>query len=196
MTVQTNPQIGDPKVPDVGDVPEKKEDISFLNLKAEKKALAERLLHAQTQLEKIEQDAKAKHEETLKQQGEYKKLWEDAQKEKEELSVKLLQKEKRELALRKIDVVMQELGVPLAKPEYWDFVELDRIPVDEFTKDVDRNIAKQVASDFALKFPELLQRKKGQMPHEAPSKHESLTHEQWTKLPLKEKKERLKDVKR
>lgn len=182
--------------PNIGDVPgqEIKEDKAFLAVKAEKKALAEKFANAQAELNKFKEDAKLKQEESLKQQGEYKKLYEDSLKDKEEISLKLAQKEKRELALRKIDVVMQELGAPLAKPEYWDFVDLDRIPVDEATKDIDKNIAKQVASDFMMKFPELMQKKTGKVPNEAPGSHAKITKEDWNKLPLKEKKERLKDV--
>jgi hypothetical protein len=171
-----------------------KEDKAFLAVKAEKKALAEKYANAQAELNKFKEDARLKQEESLKQQGEYQKLYEASLKEKEEISLKLLQKEKRELALRKIDVVMQELGAPLAKPEYWDFVDLDRIPVDEATKDIDKNIAKQVASDFMMKFPELMQKKAGKMPNEAAGTHAKITKEEWNKLPLKEKKERLKDV--
>lgn len=174
-----------------------KEDKAFLALKAEKKALADKFAEAQSKLEKLEADAKAKQEESLKQQGEYKKLYEDEQKAKNDLHLQLKAKEKKELALRKIDVVMQELGSPLAKPEYWDFVDLDRIPVDEASKDIDKNVAKQVANDFVLKYPELLQRKGGpKMPNDAAQSTKALTHEEWKKLPLEEKRKRLKDVKK
>ena len=173
-----------------------KEDNAFLALKAEKKAIAEKFAEAQSKLQKLEQDAKAKQEEALKQQGEYKKLWEDEQKSKAELAEKLKQKEKKELALRKVDVVMQELGMPLAKPEYWDFVDLDRIPVDETTSDIDRNIAKQVANEFVLKYPELLSKKSGKMPNDAANSSKALSLEDWKKLPLSEKRLRLKDVKK
>lgn len=189
--------VGDPK-PIVGDVPGEtiKEDKAFLAVKAEKKALAEKYAEAQAKLVKFEEEAKLKQEEALKQQGEYKKLWEEEQKSKQELALKLQAKERKELALRKIDVVMQELGAPLAKPEYWDFVDLDRIPVDEATSDIDKNIAKQVANDFIMKFPELLSKKAGKLDSTAATTAKALTHEEWAKLPLAEKRLRLKDVKR
>lgn len=174
----------------------KSEDKAFMAIKEEKKALAAKLADAQAQLEKLNAEARAKQEETLKQQGEYKRLWEEEQKSKTELMEKLKGKEAKELALRKIDVVMQELGVPLAKAEYWNFMDLSKIPVDESTQDIDRNVAKQVASDFMRDFPELLSKKPGKMPNEAPSSTKTLTHEEWMKLPLAEKRLRLKDVKK
>lgn len=173
-----------------------KEDKAFMAIKEEKKALALKFAEAQAKLEKLEADAKAKQEEALKQQGEYKKLWEEEQKQKADLTEKLKKKEEKELALRKVDVVMQELGVPLAKAEYWNFIDLSKIPVDEATQDVDRNIAKQVASDFMRDFPELLSKKPGKMPDGAPRPATQLSHEEWMKLPLPEKRLRLKDVKK
>lgn len=173
-----------------------KEDKAFMAIKEEKKALATKLAEAQSQLEKLNSEARAKQEETLKQQGEYKRLWEEEQKSKVELVEKLKKKEEKELALRKIDVVMQELGVPLAKAEYWNFMDLSKIPVDEATQDIDRNIAKQIASDFMRDFPELLAKKPGKMPNDAATSGKVLTHEEWTKLPLAEKRTRLKDVKK
>jgi len=171
-----------------------KEDKAFMAIKEEKRALAAKNAEIQAKLDKLEAEAKQKQEEALKQQGEYKKLWEEEQKTKLELAEKLKKKEEKELALRKIDVVMQELGVPLAKAEYWNFMDLTKIPVDEATQDVDRNIAKQVASDFMRDFPELLAKKSGKMPNDAPSGSKGLTHEEWLKLPLNEKRLRVKDV--
>jgi len=173
-----------------------KEDKGFLAIKEEKKALALKLADANSKLEKLELEAKSKQEESLKQQGEYKKLWEDGQKTALELTEKLKKKEEKELALRKIDVVMQELGVPLAKAEYWNFMDLSKIPVDESTQDIDRNIAKQVASDFMRDFPELLSKKQGKMPNDAPNSAKALSVEEWKRLPLTEKRLRLKDVKK
>ena len=173
-----------------------KDDKAFMAIKEEKKALAAKLAEAQAQLEKLNSEARAKQEETLKQQGEYKRLWEEEQKSKAELSEKLKKKEEKELALRKIDVVMQELGVPLAKADYWNFMDLSKIPVDEATQDIDRNIAKQVASDFMRDFPELLAKKPGKMPNDAPSSAKELSLEDWKKLPLDQKRLRLKDVKK
>jgi len=182
-------------VPDSAAVPPK-EDKAFLALKDEKKKIAQENADLKARLEKIESENRAKQEEALKQQGEYKKLWEDGQKSNSELADKLKAKEQKELALRKIDVVMQELGAPLAKPEYWDFVDLTSIPVDEATNDIDRNIAKKVASDFVKNFPELLAKKSGKLPSDAPSPASSLSYDDWAKLPLDEKRKRLKDVKR
>ena len=183
--------------PNIGDVPpEKKEDKAFFALKEEKKKLAEKNAAIQAELDKFKQDAEKAKEESLKQQGEYKKLWEDEKLSKAEISEKLKQKEAKELTLRKVDVVMQELGVPLAKAEYWNFMNLDRIPVDEATQDIDVNIAKQVASDFMRDFPELLAKKKGSIPGDAPKGTSSLSYEEWNKLPLADKKARMKDVKK
>jgi predicted nuclease with TOPRIM domain len=195
----SNDNLGDgitPPVDGIDSGKQIKDDKAFMAIKEEKKALATKLAEAQAQLEKLNNEAKAKQEETLKQQGEYKRLWEEEQKSKAELSEKLKKKEEKELALRKIDVVMQELGVPLAKAEYWNFMDLGKIPVDEATQDIDRNIAKQVASDFMRDFPELLSKKPGKMPSDAATGSKVLTHEEWIKLPLAEKRLRLKDVKK
>jgi len=173
-----------------------KEDKAFLKLKEEKRIIAEKYNETQSRLEKLEREAKEKQDEALKQQGEYKKLWEDGEKARASLEEELNLKKKRELALRKIDVVMKEFGVPLAKPEYWDFVGLDRISLDETTGDVDMNIVKQVANDFVLKYPELLSKKPGKAPNEAPGTSKPLSHEDWKKLPLSEKRLRMKDIKK
>ncbi|GEM_PF-3309656 len=196
MSDQTS-SVGDTKAI-VGDESDKTktEDKGFLALKEEKKALAIKFQEAQSELERLKNEAKTKEEEVLKQQGEYKKLYEDEQKSKLELAEKLKLKEKKELALRKVDVVMKELGVPLAKPEYWDFVDLDRIPVDEATKEIDINIAKQVANDFIVKFPELLVKKAGKVDNSAAATTSTLSYEEWVKLPIAEKRTRFKDVKK
>lgn len=173
-----------------------KEDKAFLAVKAEKKALAEKLAIAQAELERFNAEAKTKQEESLKQQGEYKKLWEEGQKSNAELAEKLKAKEKKELTLRKIDVVMQELGGPLLKPEYWNFVDVDSIPVDESTGDIDLNIAKQKVLDFSNKYPELMPKKNIKLPGNAASAGKQITKEEWKKLPLAEKRTRLKDVKK
>lgn len=184
--------------PNAGSDPGKeiKEDKAFMAIKAEKKALAEKLAEATAKLERLDAETKLRQEETLKQQGEYKKLWEEEQKAKLDLADKLKKKEEKELTLRKIDVVMQELGAPLAKADYWNFMDLSKIPVDEATQDIDRNIAKQVASDFMRDFPELVSKKNGRMPNDAPSSTKALSHEEWMRLPLAEKRTRLKDVKK
>lgn len=173
-----------------------KEDKSFLALKEEKKALAKKNADLEARLTAIEADRKSKEEEVLKQQGEYKKLWEEEQKAKLELTEKLKKKEERELNLRKIDVVMKELGQPLAKPEYWDFVGIDRIPLVEETNDIDINIAKQVALDFQKNYPELLTRKSGKLPGDAASPTKELSYDEWSRLPLTEKRKRINEVKK
>lgn len=172
------------------------EDKAFLSLKEEKRKLNEKLSAAAAELEALKAEKKAKEEEALKQQGEYRKLYESEQSKAKDLELKLKAKEERELSLRKIDVLMQELGAPLAKPEYWDFFDLSKIPVVEGTNDIDKVVAKQVAQDFSKQYPELLQKKKQSMPNDAASPASALTYADWAKLPLAEKRKRIKDVKR
>lgn len=171
-----------------------KNDSAFMALKAEKKAAAEKAAKLESELNEMKRKEKEKEQESLKQQGEYKRLFEEEQKAKAEIEEKLKIKERKELNLRKIDVVMREIGTPLAKPEYWNFVDLDRIPVDEATNDIDVNIAKQVANDFLRDYPELTLKKTGRMDDSAPASTKKLTREEWLRLPLNEKKKRMREV--
>lgn len=161
----------------------KDKDKAFEALKTEKKALAEKASRLELELGKIQEQNKLKEEDALKQKGEYKALYERVQTEKKELDEKVKENEKQKLNLRKIDLILKEIG-PLQKPEYFNFVELDRIPYDETTGDIDLNIAKQVASDFVKNYPELVRKKTGSMPGNAPSPSNTttLTLESWKKL--------------
>lgn len=182
----------------IGDDPAKNvKDTAFESVKAEKKAIQEENAKLKLELGKIQEEKRIKEDEALKAKGEYKTLWEQSEAEKKELASKLSVNEKEKLNLRKIDVVMRELGAPLEKPEYWNFVDLSRIPFDEATGDIDRNIAKQVASDFVKTYPELVKVKGGRLPGNAPAPaiNEPLTYDKWLALPLNEKKKRQQDVK-
>jgi hypothetical protein len=194
MSDQVTGGGADPK-PIVGDESGKK-DTAFEAVKAEKRALAEENAKIKAQLEKIENEKRLKDEEAQKARGEYKTLWETSEADKKALAEKLQEKEAKELNLRKIDVVMKEIGSPLLKPEYWNLVNLERIPFDPATNDIDLNIARQEASDFVKKYPELIKGKVTKLPGEAPSVSAGgITKAEWAKLgSSKEMKARLKDV--
>jgi len=174
-----------------------KEDKAFLAIKEEKKALTAQLAAAKLEIEKRDNEAKSKQEADLKKQGEFEKLYEEEKKATLELKESLRKREEKELTLKKIDAVMQELGAPLAKAEYWNLVDISKVKADETTGEVDVSTAKILAADITKNFSELLAKKTpGKMPNDAPKSGQAITKEEWKKLPLDEKRKRLKDVKK
>lgn len=166
----------------------KKKDTAFEAVKAEKKAALEENAKLKAELGKIQDEKRVKEDDALKQKGEYKLLWEKSEAEKKEIAEQLLEKDKRELQLRKIDVVMKEIGSPLIKPEYWNLVNIERIPYDEATKDIDYNIAKEVATDFLKNYPELIKGKATKLPSNAAHGGGVISYETWAKMPLSEQR--------
>lgn len=195
----TTQSVGDSNEANVGDVSgsqqEQKEDNAFLALKEEKRKLAERLKALESEKNSLLNEKKAKEQEALKQQGEYKKLYESALKEKDSVLEKLSSIEKEKLMQKKASAFMKELGAPLKREEYWAHVDFDSIPVDD-NGEPDSNVLKTKAAEFKDLYSDLIALPSSKrLPNDAASTSGVLTHDEWKKLSLEEKRKNYSRVK-
>lgn len=148
------------------------------------------------------QQAKAE-EDRLRQQGEYKTLLEQREKELEALRNSLTETKSeadsfREsiVNLRKASAFERELGGKLKKDSYWNHVDFNKIALDPETGEIDKGTLKEVANNFVKEYKELVDFPSGgNLPNQTPNGGGGkLTYDQWKKLPLADRKKRMRDV--
>lgn len=177
--------------PDNIDDPEKKDDkVSFEShqkLLNEKKALQKKLdEHEKKNKETVEKELKAKEQ--------FKELAEAKEKELEETKTKLKEKEIESDNFTKISHFVKNATGEIPQ-QYWSLIPLDSIEIDEHGK-VDEVSLKKAVKDFEKQYPEVIKKAtKGKMPNGAANGgSNSISYDEWVKLPYKEKMERRKDV--
>lgn len=163
--------------------------------KAEMELLVSKLSEFESEKQRIE-------EEKQRQEGNWKSLVES-----KETRLKSIEDENKALkqeAARykktlddavKLNAFQNKLGGRLKKSEYLNFVDTEKIPVDPDTGLVDDKAVEHYATEFSTKYKELIAfEKAGQLPNGAAAPATALSYESWARLPLSEKKNRLKDV--
>jgi seryl-tRNA synthetase len=165
-------------------------------LEAKNRELLDELRKARTTAKtfqsKIDEIEKKKQEE----KGEYKDMYESTLEELKAIKTSKEELESNILESRKVSEVMKKIGRPLKKSEYVTFVDTGKIIYDEETHSFDPKSVEMVANGFLKEHGDLLVTKTVTLPSDS-ARHssESISHEQWLKLPLKEKKEKRKFVK-
>lgn len=122
------------------------------------------------ELEKFRQAEREREEAKLKEQGEYKKLLEAKEERIRQLEGNTREYEQRFVNAHKLNAFKEALGAGLRKPEYYDFVELEKIVIDPDTGLVDHDSLAPVVDDFRTKYDELVDRgaRSKELPNQAP----------------------------
>lgn len=156
-------------------------------------------------LKESEREAKRKEaeEERLKKEGQYSTLLEQRDNRIKELEESLNntrgEVESRDTAIvnfRKAAAFERTLGGKLKKDAYWNHVDFESIAINPETGDIDRSSLDKVVKSFSEDFGELVDfGNTANLPNTSPSGSSGkLSYEQWKKLPLKDRKARMKDV--
>ena len=141
-------------------------------------------------------------EEKLKKQGQYQTLLDQRDGKIKELEDRLNKADEtvkgRDKAIanfKKAAAFERALNGKIRQESYWAHVDFDKIAVNPQTGEIDAQSLKKAADDFIGKHKELIDfGAGGNLPNNTPGGSGRLTREQWKKLPLKERKARMKDV--
>ena len=168
---------------------------TYLKTLSQEKNAKARLKEAEARIAEYEAQQKKVEEAKLKENGEYQKLLSQRDKEIEEERKQRQELEKSMLDSLKLGKVIDHIGGRVKRSEYLNFIDTDRIVYNPETREIDDETAKSVAEDFVKTHAELIDFKVGKLPSDSPRGAESLTVEQWRKLPLKDKKAKMHLVK-
>lgn len=149
-------------------------------LKKQLKDIEEKKLQESGEWQKI---AKLKEEETAK----FKSELEAERKEKESLTSVLIQ-------AQKLQAVKEKLPGKLENPDYMSFIDIDKVILNPETGEIDESSVESVVQSFVKTHPKLLKADTKFLPNGNASAPGKLTHEDWLKLPVAQKRLRMKDV--
>lgn len=169
---------------------------SFQKVLNEKKNVAERLKATEARLAEYERQNKESEERKLKEQGEYKKLLEQRDRELEEIRGSKSELERTILDSMKYQAVLDKIGGKLKHRDYMSHIDVDRVSFDPETKALDFNTVESVANDFLKTHSHLVSFPNAKLPQDAPQAAESISYEQWLKLPAREMKQKMAQVKK
>jgi hypothetical protein len=138
---------------------------------------------------------KAEREELAKQ-GEWQKLAESAQSKAKEWEEKYSTLNQTIVESRKAHAIASKLAGNL-RPDFFHLLDTDKVAYNPDTGEVEETSAVKAADEFAKRYPELiLPKTTAAIPNDASKgSPKGLTHEEWSKLPYKEKKARFNEVK-
>lgn len=163
----------------------------------EKKSRDEQLKSASEKLAAYEAEKAALEEAKLKEQGEFKALLEKEQAKRKAYEEELSGlKQGLQNSIKK-SALEEKLGGKLRKSEYAAFIPFERIAIDPETMKVDDLSLAEVAEEFQKEHKVLFDfGKSGNgIPGTAPKASTKLNYDEWLKLPLKEQKARMHEVK-
>lgn len=153
--------------------------------------------------EAIEAQKVQEEEERLRKEGQFSTIIEQREakiNELEETLNKTMDEVKsRDTAItnfKKAQAFQAALGGTLKKEAYWNHVDFDKIAINPETGSIDKSSLDLVVNDFSQSYGELVDfGNNPNLPNQTPRGGSGkLTHAQWTKLPLAERKKRMKDV--
>jgi len=165
-------------------------------LLSEKKRRDEELREARERLGRFEAEEKKRTEDELLKQQNYEKIIELKNKELEETTQKLSGMQTQFTDMRKFDAFKKALGNGDIDQKYWGLVDLNEIVIHPESTEIDEMSVTKYVDKFQSQFPEVIKRPSGaNMPANAPKGvGQTLTYEEWKKLPAKEMRARLKEV--
>jgi len=175
---------------------------SYKKLLDQRKADQLKMKETDERLKAFESEKNSLHEQELLKEKKYEEiiqLKEDARRKAEEA---LEQSNNTSFELKKelidghkLQSVVDVLPGKLKNPAYYNFIDVDSIVIDPETNTIDPNSVAEVANAFLKNHYELIDVKSSKkLPHDAGGTHGTLTHAEWLKLPIKEKRTRLKEV--
>lgn len=149
----------------------------------------------------VEQERQKIKEQKLEEEGNWKALLEQRDNRLKEYEEKLNEYKSKNQSYEKnindmikLSAFDRALGGKLKKDEYYSFVDTDKIVINPETNQVDMDSLKNYANEFQNEHKELIDYKRSKLPTDAPSGSAKLTYDEWLKLPLAEKRKRMKDV--
>ena len=147
-------------------------------------------------LAEYEAREKEREEKRLAEEGNYKQLLENERKARAEEEAKRKDYERKLIDGHKLNAVLEKLPGKIKRPEYYSFIDTDKIIIDPSTGEIDERSLEIVKSEFLQNHGSLLERASGTgLPYNAPTTQSGgLTYDQWLQLPLKEQKTRRKEV--
>jgi len=138
------------------------------------KAMQERLQSFESKESELAKKEAELNEQKLRDEGNWRALLESresALKKLEEKNNELLNittgYEKKFTNAHKINAFKEAIGGDLKLPDYYSFVDTDKIAIDPETGSVDDGSVKSYANEFASKYKDLINFKKGKLPSEA-----------------------------
>lgn len=155
----------------------------------EKKKLQEEFAAAQTAL-------KDREEKELREKEDFKTLLALREKELKTLQSKVDISEQQKSEAVKLDSFLKSLDGQVDS-KFWGHVDLSQIIVDPTTGQVDEMTVLKEVERFKKTFPEIIQRKgQAKVPATSPdyTSTNTISYEEWVKLPTKEMKARMKEV--
>jgi hypothetical protein len=158
------------------------------------KNLQEKHRESESLLMQYQQKEKENEQKRLEEQGEYKKLLELERQKLNQYEQERDQYKNKLINAHKLNAFNEKLPSKISRPEYYDFVDTDSIVIDPETGMVDDSSVDNAVNSFMQNHYQLLDTKKVPMPSNSPSASSTLTEEQWLKLPLKERRARLKEM--
>jgi len=195
--MESNEQLDRVEAQSVSDTNEKSEPVThdaYRRLLAQRKADQEKQKSLAEKLTMYEQKEKEAEDAKLMEQGEYKKMLQEREKQIRQLQEEREQYKTSLVKTVKLQAFQQALGGKLADPDYFSFVDTDKIAVDPETNTIDSESLKSYVNEFVSKHQRLVEFSSAKLPNSAPSSSKALSYEEWLSLPLKEKKIRQKDV--
>lgn len=187
--------------PDPTDLPPKPGDHvayeTHRKLLGEKKAAAERARVAEARTAELEAEDKARTEKKLQDDGEHKKMLEIREKELAEARAKIAASDAQMADSRKLDAFLNTLEGKVDR-KFWNHIDLEKVIIDPTTNEVDEMSVTKAVEQFKAEYPEIINipGKGSGLPPESP-KGGSVTPssvDEWKKLPLKERKEKMAEV--
>lgn len=167
---------------------------SHQKLLNEKKKRDEDLRLAREELKKFQDERKIMEETALREKEDYKKLFESREAELKAEREARQGIENQILDSKKMRSFLQNVGTPIPE-KFWGLIDLDRIAVDPATGTIDDVIVKNYADEFKKNYFEITMNRGPKIPDNGPiNDKNSLTYEQWLKLPPSEQRKRIKDV--
>lgn len=150
------------------------------------------------ELAEIKEKQAANEKAKMLEKEQYKKLYEETSDKLKDVEGKFGELTKTRIDDFKEAAFLQMLPSDLIKNEYMAHADMSDIIFDETTGSLNKDSVKSVVDKFVKNHSYLLIKKdNNQLPNDAPgnNKKGSLTYDQWLKLPYKEKKKRINDVK-
>lgn len=160
----------------------------------EVKKFKSKLTAAEEELQKYKEAERKREEEEMEKRGEFDKVKKNLmdELEKERLEKKALLKQQTDN--RKLGAFLSTLGGSVDK-EYWPLIDIDQIAIDPDSGEIDELSVTRLADSFKSKHSRLIDGVKGPKVYDgSPNREASLSVEEWRKLPLKERKERMGEV--
>ena len=184
---------------DTSSITDKKNDTvaysTYKKVLSQEKNLRVRLEESNSKLAALEEEKNKAEEAKLSEQGEYKKLLELERKKREESELKAKEYENSIMNAHKLNAFKEKLPSKIANPAYYDFVEIDKIVIDPETGLVNDSSVQEVVDSFVSNHAQLLESRTTGLPNDAAKgSPKKITIEEWKRLPLSERKARMKEV--